>query len=473
MSKIVNSPLMYSQQEVQDRFQMHRFIHKLFNPCKAHTGDLLGLPADELYHVFRIQYPMNVLNSAITSHMLLTGGFIDQEDPEQSILYATVNEEYFMGLKKEAKICLLPYIKDPMAIRFRQILMGIKIIKKHESIIINPEFSIKLFVNMFTLNRNNADNYMNTLTVEHRSSATDVYNYYVILCSLYKWQYADKNTFNNVLQSLGYATTKGRVYNKAGMRYYKGLYIPKTIEDKILSVQMNMCCIKNESDTHYTIAGILENYIEAQRSKICNDNLERMGFDESERQKIEEEKAKLDIRRTFEEGAIPLGQTETSLKTQNDLGCDVGLESKSQTSEIQIDQTESMESIPRTSGFKEQEGNNSSADDNPVEYTVDFTEPLDIGETYRDRYAQLCADTECEANTEDTDGSNNEELGGEPVEDNGPSIEQIASALTVPYKMTPPGEFTKEVMSDWLHKMNLPEPESILERYDDIMEILK
>lgn len=468
MSEINSSPLIFSQQEVEDRFQLHRFIHKLFEPCKTGKGDLIGLPADELYHIYSIQHPNNVLTSAITSNMLLTGGFVEQEDPEQSVLYADLNESIFLGLQKEAQMKLLPYIKDPMAIRFRQILLGIRIVNKQD-IVINPEFTIKAFVEMWTLNRQNADSYMQSLSTEHRSSATDVYDYYRIICSIYRWPIAERNMFSNILVSLGHPATKGRVYGKAGMRYYKNLYIPQTIEDKILSVEMNMCCMFNGT-THWTSNGILENSIEAQREAICEANLERMGFDEQERQKIKEEKAKLDLRRTFETGEVPLGKAKAANETKDHMGHNGGSEQESETTETETAQDESVGSSSRTSGFKE-DRDNSAAQYNPVEAPA-FYEPRNDGETYRDRYAQFCSDTGSTNEDDDSVGTDDEDFGEDTGEGDGPSIEQIASALAVPYSMSVATGFTKEVMLNWLKTMKIPEPESVLEHYDEIMEIL-
>lgn len=461
MSEIINSPLIFLQQEVKDRFQLHRFIDKLFEPCKTDTGNLVGLPAEELYHVYKMQYPMNVLNEAIVSNMLLTGGFVDQENPEQSVLYANINETYFMNLKKEAQMCILPYIKEPMAMRFRQLILGIRVVNNDNALTLQPSFLIKNFVEVWTLNRNNADSYMHAFTPEYRSAATDVYNYYRVLSCIYKWPTVDKNIFQDVLTSLGYKCTKGRVYGKAGMRYYTGLFIPRTIEDRVLSVDMNMCCIFN-GNTHWTRHGLLEHFIEAQKQEICMKNLERMGFNEQERAQIEKEKAEFDVRRTFETGEVPLGQATTTYETQDNLGHNGGSVEESQTPEAKTVQTKFEDTIPRTSGFKEAE----------VKSAADLAEPLEIGESYRDRYAQFCADVEPECESEIGLESNNERIGGDTIEGDGPSIEEIASALTIPYTMSVATGFTKEVMANWLQKMNIPEPEKVLEHYDDIMEIL-
>lgn len=472
MSEIISSPLIFSQQEVQDRFRLHRFIHKLFTPCRAYKGDLTGLTAEELYHLYKIQYPMNSLTTAIVSNMLLTGGFVDEENPEMSVLYATINEEYFMGLKREAQLCLLPYIKDPLALRFRQILIGIKVVNSTDgSLDTRPEFTIRSFIELWTLNHNNASNYMPAFTPERRSSTVDVYNYYRILCCIYKWPMADKTLFADILSKLGYNNTKGRVYGRAGMRYYPGLYIPQTVEDRILSVEVNMCCIFN-GNTHWTREGILENMIEAQKAELCIKNLERMGFDEQERTSFEEEKAKLDLRRTFETGEIPLGKTKKKNETQNYLGHNGGLKPESQTTKTEAVQLEVEDSISRTSGFMGEE-DRTAANESQGRNPVDFTEPLDIGETYRDRYAQLCSDAESGCVDEVGSKPDDEESGEDVGESSGPSIEEIASALSVPYKMTPIGGFTKEVMLGWLQTMNIPDQDKVVDMYDDIMEILQ
>lgn len=472
MSEIISSPLIFSQQEVKDRFQLHQFIHKLFVPCKIGNGDLNGLPADELYHLYKIQNPMTVLTTAIVSNMLLTGGFIDEENPEMSILYAKINEPYFMGLKKEAQMCLLPFIKNPLAIRYRQILLGIKVVNSVDSSLgTSAEFAIRAFIELWTLNYRNASNYMSAFSTERRSSTMDVYNFYRILCCIYKWPMADKIIFADVLSKMGFDSTKGRVYGKAGMRYYPGLYIPQTLEDRILSVEVNMCCIFN-GNTHWTREGILENMIEAQKAELCDKNLERMGFNEQERETFEKEKAKIDLRRTFETGEVPLGQATKTYATQNYLGHNGGSEPKSQTTETKAVQIES-ENISRTSGFKGTENNLAATDNTKDRDPVDFTEPLDIGESYGDRYSQLCADAGSEREDESGSESNNEGSGEDPVESDGPSIEQIASALAVPYKMTPIGGFTPEVMKGWLNTMNIPEQDKIMELYDEIMEILQ
>ena len=471
MSEIVSSPLIFSQQEVRDRFQLHQFIHKLFIPCKAGKGDLDGLSAEELYHIFKIQYPMNVLNTAIVSNMLLTGGFVDEENPEMSVLYAKINQTYFMCLKKEAKICLLPFIKAPLDIKYRQLVLGIKVINTIDGTI-RPEakYVIKTFIDMWTLNYNNADNYMHAFKAERRCSTTEVFNYYRILCSIYKLPAVDRSIFMTTMEEFGYEATKGRVHAKAGIRYFPGLYIPMSVEERILSVELNMCCIFN-GHTHWTREGILENLIEAQRAELCDKNLERMGFNEQERKTCEEEKAKLDLRRTFETGEIPLGQATQAHETQNDMGYYGGSESESQTSEIKTPQNGLENSISRTSGFKGTK-DNAAANETQSRYPIDFDEPLDLGESYRDRYSQFCADDESTYEHEVGLESNDEGSGEDIVESDGPSIEEIASALVVPYTMSIATGFTKEVMLGWLKTMNIPEPEKVLEHYDEIMEIL-
>lgn len=471
MSEIISSPLIYSAQEVKDRFQMNRFICKLFVPCKAFKGDLSGLPAEELYHVFKIQYPMNALNTAITSHLLLTGGFVNQEDPEQSVLYAHINEQYFMELKKEAQICLLPFIKDPLALRFRQLLLGVKVVNENGEVTSRPDFIVKKFVENWTLNRNNADSYMSNLVVEHRSSVVDVYNYYTVICQIYRWPTVERQLFTELLQDLGYRTTKGRVYGKAGMRFFRGLYIPRTIEDRILSVELNMCCIFN-GNTHWTKLGLLENFIEAQRESICDANLEVMGFNEQEREKIKEAKTKLDIRRAFETGEIPLGQAAKAYETKNNMGHNSRPGEDIKKTEDETNQVGS-EDISRTSGFREEDRDTVAASEPSIADPVDFNEPLDIGETYRDRYSRVFDVTESDAEQDIGSGTDDEGTGEDAVDDDEPSLEQIATALIPVYRTTSPGGFTKPVMRNWLQMMNIPDVEKVLEHYEEIMEILE
>lgn len=471
MSEIISTPLIFSQQEVKDRFQMHQFIHKLFIPCKTGKGDLIGLPAEELYHVFKIQYPMNVLNAAITSNMLLTGGFIDEENPEQSILYAKLNEEYFLALKKESKVALLSYIKDPLAIRYRQLVLGIKVVnKKDQSLKLDPTYILRAFIEVWTLNDQNASKYLHAFTPSQRCSALELYNYYRIICIIYKLPIVDKQLFTNTLYDLGYDATKGSVHGKAGIRYYPKIYIPLTIEDRLLSAEMNMCCIFN-GHTHWTRQGILENLIEAQRKEVCYKNLERMGFDEQERETFEKEKCQIDFRRTFETGETPLGQTEKENEDQNYLGHYERLKSQSQTTEIQTSTSSNEGNQSRTSGFKE-DVLIPAADGDPIE-DPGFEDPLDIGETYRDRYSKLLTEDGDEATAGSESIIDEQEFGGTIVEDNGPDIEQIASALSVPYKMAPDGGFTPEVMKQWLQTMNIPNQDEVLALYDVIMEILQ
>jgi len=466
MSEIISSPLIFSTQEVKDRFQMHRFIHKIFKPCKAGQGDLIGLPAEDLYHVFKIQYPMNVLTAAITSNMLLTGGFIDEENPEQSVLYAYINESQFINLKKEAQLSLLPFVKNPMAIRFRQLLIGIRVMNKDNTLGIKPEFAIKNFVNMFTFNPSNMGDNLRNLTVEQRSAVTDIYNYYRLICYIYGWPSTDRKLFQSVLADLGYIPTKGRVYGKAGMRFYRYLYIPQKIEDRVLSVELNMCCIHNGT-THWTIRGVLENFIEAQRAELCDSNLERMGFDEQERKAIQEKKSQINIRGTFETGEIPLGQTTPPNETKDDLGYHSGSSKEHEQSEVTDSDNIPDEDISRTNGFNAESEAQFSRNDGDY-----YDDPLELGETYRDRYARLITESTDKVADVLESGTDDNELGEDTGESNTPSIEEIASALTVPYAMSVAAGFTKEIMLGWLQKMDIPEPEAILEHYDEIMEIL-
>lgn len=472
MSEIVSSPLIFSQQEVKDRFLLHQFIHRLFEPCKAHKGDLIGLPADELFNIFKIQYPMNILNAAIVSNMLLTGGFIDEENPEISVLYARLDSSTFLSLKKEAQICLLRFIKPPMDIKYRQIVLGIVVVNDTTGQLTpRVEHTISTFIQMFTLNRNNASNYMASFTPQYRCSVLELYSYYATIARLYKWPVADKYIFLSQLESLGFKSTKGRVHAKAGIRYFTGLYIPNSIEDKVLTVELNMCCIFN-GNTHWSREGILENMIEAQREDLCDRNLERIGIvDEQKRKTFEEEKAKVDIRRAFEEGEIPLGQRTQTIQAEDDMGYYGGSEPVTEETETEALQIESEDSISRTSGFNGTEDRN-TADEYQVRNTVDLSEPLDIGESYRDRYAQFCE--ALGSTNEDPVGpeSIDEEVGGDVVDRDGPSFEEIASALVVPYTMSVATGFTKDVMLSWLQKMSIPEPEIVLEHYDEIMEIL-
>lgn len=471
MSEIVSSPLIFSQQEVKDRFQLHQFIHKLFSPCRAGKGDLIGIPAEEIFHIYRIQYPMTVLTTAIVSNMLLTGGFVDEEDPEMSVFYGKLHEEYFLALKKEAKMCLLEYIKEPLNIRYRQLVLGIRVRQSINSTIkLDQNFIISKFVENWTLNPANAYNYMHGFTPDYRCSAVELYNYYRIICFIYRLTCVDKVTFNESLENMGFKSRKGRVHCKAGIRYYPELYIPLSMEDKVLSVEMNMCCIFN-GHTHWTNKGILENFIEVQREDICAENLERMGLNEQERKTVEEEKAKLDIRRTFETGEIPLGKTTKTPKTQDNMGHNERPESESEETKTEALQIESEDSNERTSCFKGTT-DRPAADECPSEDPIDFDEPLDIGETFRDRYTK---GTGIESADESVVGSESDDEGdgGDIVESDGPSIEQIASALTVPYKMTPEGAFTPDVMRNWLQTMNIPEQDQVMEMYDSIMEILR
>lgn len=501
MNENIAAPLIFSEAELKDRYRLHRFIYKLFTPCKKEQSQLLNFDAQDLYELYSMQFPRNVLTSAIVSNVLLMGGFVEEEYPGLCKFYASINEQYFMNTTKEMQMFILKYMNGPIAIRYRQLLLGVKVnvitaegITKME---ISSVQSINNFLRYWTINNNSR--YKGYLKPQQRSTIQEVYDFYRTICRIYGAQIVEKQLFIEQLDIAGYTTSKGRVHEKAGHRYFCHLFIPTTMEDMLLSVKVNMCCIYNGT-SHWTPKGLLEDYTEADVSTLCIKNLEGMGYNESERKKIETKKCTIDLRRALEEGQIPISKTKKMSQTQNDMGHNSGTEPKSQEAEAETIQSE-HDGILRTSGFITKQ-KDSPADTNPsdrVNYdgSADSTDQVrgrsslespsfgkdpvitdDYSEPEFDPLAErLNKNLRVEDTNDEAESGGFPEVGGSLSEDSGEAepvanIEEIAEALKIPYQMTPKGAFTKDVMVTWLERMHI-EVEDSVGYYELIMPILE
>lgn len=501
MNENIAAPLIFSEAELQDRYRLHRFIYKLFMPCKKEQSQLLNFDAQDLYELYSMQFPRNVLTSAIVSNVLLMGGFVEEEYPGLCKFYASINEQYFMNTTKEMQMFILKYMNGPIAIRYRQLLLGVKVnvitAEGTTKMEISSVQSINNFLKYWAINKNSR--YQGYLKPQHRSTIQEVYDFYRTICRLYGAQIVEKQVFIDQLDIAGYTTSKGRVHEKAGHRYFYHLFIPTTIEDMLLSVKVNMCCIYNGT-SHWTPKGLLEDYTEADVPALCIKNLEGMGYNESEREKIETKKRTIDLRRAFEEGKIPISKTERTPQTQDNMGHNEGSESESQEIETETIQSE-HEDISRTSGFiTEQE--DSAADFDPSDRVADDgssdsadqvrgrsslespsfgKDPVitdDYSEPEFDPLAErLNKSLRVEDTNDEVEFGGFTEAGGSTGEDSGETnsevnIEEIAEALRIPYQMTLKGAFTKDVMVTWLERMHI-EVEDSVGYYELIMPILE
>lgn len=461
--------MIFTEQEVADRFRLHQFIHRLFTPCKKNKSDFInGIDAEMLYDIYNITYPHNVLSVTIVNNILLMGGFVETENEETyNCLHAVINKEIYEQLDKKIQLKILSVANEKAAITLRQLILG-KITVEGVSKV-NPELQMKLFYKIFTVNSTNR--YYYQMTHKNRSTIKDQYEYYIFICNCFHLPIISKRCWLQELERLGVKRMKGYVDGRSGQIYFTNMFIPKTPEELQLTLDWGMCCIYN-GRTHVTsMEELLENYSEGSKDIIFRQNLERMYIDEPIRKTIQKEKEKTNCWRTDQAKALFICTSEEKLKTKNNVGYTSGIQSEHKETETNYTEVESAE-ISRTSGFNTTEGNTTAATEYPS-----GVENAEGGEPTNDTGIEPST----EPNIEDPADSNNDEPentegdtgsiednteSGENTSDNSePSLAEIATALKVPYKMMP-NNFTKEVMAEWCKKM------SVDINVDDYYEIL-
>lgn len=461
--------MIFTEQEVADRFRLHQFIHRLFTPCKRNKSDFInGIDAEILYDIYNSTYPHNVLSVTIVNNILLMGGFVETENEEAyNCLHAVINKEVYEQLDKKIQLKILSVANEKVAITLRQLILG-KITVENVSKV-NTELQMKLFYKIFTVNSTNR--YYYQMTHKNRSTIKDQYEYYIFICNCFHLPIISKRCWLQELERLGVKRMKGYVDGRSGQIYFRNMFIPKTPEELQLTLDWGMCCISN-GRTHVTsMEELLENYSEGSKDIIFHQNLERMCIDEPLRETIQKEKEKTNCWRTDQAKALFICTSKEKLKTKNNVGYTSGIQSEYKETETECPEVESTE-IPRTSGFNTAEGNTTSATEYPS-----GVENAESGEPTND----IRIEPSTEPNIEDPADSNNDEPentegdtgsiednteSGENTSDNSePSLAEIATALKVPYKMMP-NNFTKEVMAEWCKKM------SVDINVDDYYEIL-
>ena len=198
--------MIFTEQEVLDRFRLHQFIYKLFTPCKKKQSDFVhGIDAQTIYDLFCMQHPDNILTGAIVNNMLLTGGFIEEENEELNCLHAVVNRDVYAVLDKKAQLLILGLVKDKVAITLRQLTLGTITVQGIAQAKIDSR--VLLFFKVFTIN--NTNRFFYQFNSRARSTATDVYEYYTLICNCYHLPVLPKKQWGEALQVLGAKKVKG------------------------------------------------------------------------------------------------------------------------------------------------------------------------------------------------------------------------------------------------------------------------
>ena len=139
--------MIFTEQEVIDRFRLHQYIHNL---CKKDKSEFTrGVDAATIYELFCIQYPNNVLSAAIVNNMLLTGGFVFAENEELNCIHATINRETYEELDQKSKIKILSLVNNKTAITLRQITLNKVTTEGIKQTTVDA--AIQLFYKVFTI----------------------------------------------------------------------------------------------------------------------------------------------------------------------------------------------------------------------------------------------------------------------------------------------------------------------------------
>lgn len=459
--------MIFTEQEVKDRFNLHQFIMRLFTPCKKGQSDFKnGIDAQTIYELFCIHQPHNVLSGAIVNNMLLTGGFIETEDEELNVLHAKIHKETYDVLDKKSKLIILGLAKEKPAITLRQVLLEKVTVQGIKQAQVDAH--VQLFFKIFTLNFTNR--YFYQFTNKSRSTLKDGYEYYLFICTCFHMRSLSRKQWLNELATLGVKRAKGCVDGQAGQIYFSNMYIPKSREDLALTLDWGMCCLSNGTTHATSLEDLLENLSPGTKNSIFQQNLERLCLDESSRKAIKKEKEETDCWRTAQAEALFVCTREEKKAAKNHMGHNGGSQSESKKIETQTLQTESQAEISRTSGFNTAKGDSASATEYPIRVTDaesgEIANNADIGSPADDILKPGFENVEGGVGS----GKDDAESGNDTSDDGEPSLSEIANALRVPYKMSP-DNFTQEVMADWCNKMSVHV--NLDDYYDILMELIK
>lgn len=457
--------MIFTEQEVEDRFRLHQYIHKLFNLCKKDKSEFTqGIDAATIYELFCIQYPHNVLSEAIINNMLLTGGFVFVENEESNCIHATINREFFEVLNQKSKLKILGLVNSKTAITLRQLTLNKVTVEGIKQTAVDA--SVQLFYKVFTINSTNRLYYQTTH--KNRSTLKDTYEYYLLICNCFYLHPRSKREWINELLKLGVKKTKGFVDKKSGQTYFTNMFIPKTKEDLQLTLDWGMCCISTGHSHITSLEELLENYSVGSKYSIFQQNLERMCVDESFRKKIQEEKEETHCWRAAQANALFVCSPEEKEEAKNNMGYNGGIQPESQETENNNPKIRYCHTQKRTRGY-ETEGNNSSAAEYPVEDTTtrEITRGEDSGTSGSIQESRTNSEEQCDRNEEDpvlsessdtdTKSGTTEDVSGsgeDTSNDDEPSLKEIATALLVPYKMCG-GNFSPIDMREWCDKMSV------------------
>lgn len=473
--------MIFTEQEVIDRFRLHQYVHKLFNLCKKDKSEFTrGVDAATIYELFCIQYPNNVLSEAIVNNMLLTGGFVFTENEELNCIHATINRETYEVLDQKSKLKILSLVNKKTAITLRQMTLNKVTTEGIKQTAVDS--SIQLFYKVFTINPTNRLYYQTTH--KNRSTLKDAYEYYLLICNCLHLPPRSKREWINELLKLGVKKAKGFVDKKSGQTHFTNMFIPKTKEELQLTLDWGMCCISNGHSHITSLEELLENYSAGSKYSIFQQNLERMCIDESIRKKIQEEKEGTHCWREAQARALFVCSPEEKEEAKNNMGYNDGIQSKFEKIETNDSQIRYCHTQKRTRGY-ETEGDNSPATENPVESVAEDVIPggedsgtsESIKESRPNSEEQRNRDEEdpvfVESSNTDTESGTTEDVSGsgDDISDNDePSLKEIATALLVPYKMAG-GNFPLSMMKDWCEKMSVDI--NVEEYYDLLIDIIK
>lgn len=492
----------YEKSEMIERYNFSRMLLHYFEPCSPSKSQISGFTATELYHLYLVHNPHSKLTSGIVHSILLMGGYVQQETGTELELFAKVKEEAFLEAERTIQMVIMKHTVGPAEIKFRQIILGIKVRKNNEDgsyeLVNNPINSVSIFVARWTINRN--DRYHHYMKPAHRSTVTEVYNFYRIICATYGMDIVPRKEFIAALDGMGYKVTTGAVHQKAGYKYFRNIFIPQEIDDIKLSLDINAVVIFN-GNTHWTKDNeLLENYTEGMRKFLAEENLRRMNIDGEPRKPQTPEET--ESARAYVRGAAEVLQAPFSIKeaTDEERTAVAVLMEQAKELEAKASQNQNTE-IERTidtegSIAAEQPSDDIELDEGP-EYATDtdpeyadpelFTEESEpentserslsdtIGKNVGDRantskvgaseYRRIVGTSSVKRDIMEFESGVNtslseQELSGDVGGSVEASFEEIAEAMKIPYQLTPPGGFTLDVFTEWLNKMGIECPDT-------------
>lgn len=498
----------FEEREMTERYNFSKMLLHYFTPCAPSKSHVSGLSATELYRLYLVHNPHSKLTSAIVNSILLMGGYVRSETGKELELFAEVDEEAFLAAPHEIQVVILKHMVGPMEIKYRQFLLGIKVKQVGPDgklqLIDNPVNSVSVFLARWTINQH--DRYHYYMKPQHRSTCTEVFNFYRVICATYQMPIVSRKVFVKTLDQLGNKIVAGAVHGKAGYKYFKNVYIPQSTDDIKLSLDINAVAIFN-GHSHWTKDNeLVENYTEALLYTLRESNLRRMNIYEQPRREAAPEEdinAKSHYRRTAEVLQTPVSIKEATPEERRTLEELLGQssETEDQTSEIEDSEVE------RTSMVVEPE---SSADESSLERTdagIDIASSDDDVDVHPSAITsgELDPGTDADGHEDDgdagdpdpvihesitsdirarssnrrivrnsaakrilsefdpdsgSDGAEESSFGGEFVESVDAGFEEIAEAMKIPYQLTPKGQFTVDVFADWLKKMGINVPDA-------------